>query len=77
MGHVAWAKRLGEGICGFRPQLINLFILQAVLLALSLLSLLFTPEGTPSYAVLKLNFLIIGPTVVVSGALIYACGDGS
>lgn len=69
----SFRERFGDLICGFRTQVFYLFVLQTVLLVLMLVSLLSLDPGTASYAILQIDFILMGVTLTPTLLILYLC----
>lgn len=72
VGDATFRQRFLDLACGFQPQLFYLFVIECVLLVLSLFSLLFVRSDS-SYVILVVDLAFIAATIVPVGLIIYTC----
>lgn len=71
----AYSDTIADIICGAEGTWRKLFIASIVFLVLGLFALPFLSPGSASYAILIVDFTMIGATAVVSGAALAFCAS--
>jgi len=66
-------ERLGDVVCSLRTQIYYLFVVELLLLLLMLFSLAFLDPGTATYAILQIDFILFGITMIPIVAVLYGC----
>ena len=66
-------ERLWEMLCAVSQYVFILFILSAILLILSLISLFLTEPGTGSRVILYVDLALLGPFTACMFYILYRC----
>lgn len=69
------SRRFLTVVCRYSPLLRYVFQFVVVLVLLSLFSIPFVRQGTPSYYILILNFVFLTPLLMISGVLVHVCKE--
>ncbi|WP_436927520.1 hypothetical protein [Halosimplex amylolyticum] len=69
----SYKDRLLWIVCGHTTLLLAAFVLQVMLLVLSVLSFLFVSHDPQTAAILQLDFLLLGMTMFVTVTLLLLC----
>lgn len=69
----SFLQRFGDLICSFRIQIFYLFVIQLVLLLLTLFSFVYVDPGSSSHVILYVDLAILLTTSTVVLSILYAC----
>lgn len=69
----SFRERFGNLICSFQPQIFYVFVIESILLVLSLFSLLYVRPNTSSYTILQVDLILLGVTLPFFGLILYTC----
>lgn len=66
-------EQIRDLACRFQPQLATLFVIEVIMLALAVFSLIFIEPGTRSYVILLVDFFLLGIAMVPTIGILYMC----